>query len=49
MVGWGLAQHGCDNPDYRTMSPGGARVLRALKVLRILKIARLLKLIKFFR
>jgi hypothetical protein len=45
----GLAQHGCDDPDHRSVSLGGARVLRALKVLRILKIARLLKLIKFFR
>jgi hypothetical protein len=49
MGGGGLAQNGCGNAVYDSVSPGGSRVLRALKVLRVLKIVRLLKLIKFFR
>ena len=44
-----MAQNGCGNAVYDSVSPGGSRVLRALKVLRVLKIVRLLKLIKFFR
>jgi hypothetical protein len=34
---------------YDSTSPGGSRVLRAVKVMRMLKIIRLLKLVKFFR